>query len=150
MLTLQVRVDLGVMAMKRYFPPQFMTLVAVVDCWCSINCEFSLSSNSQNILWQSNMYFSFWNEITADWILHMRGTDFQSQMINYKFQVFITINVNPLSRHKVLCEETEINNILHLINKDVPYLVQNNFWLEKQCLLFFLPIQATGVNFDDF
>ena len=53
--------------------------------YCSL---YSVLLGSVNLMWK---------EIIVNWILFVRGTNFQRQIFAYKFQVFITIGINSLS-----------------------------------------------------
>ena len=70
-------------------------------------------------------------EIIANWILHITGRNFQKRMSAYKFQVFITLNINSPSLPPVLKDTTEIN-MLYFIDKDIFNLIQNNlYWVSN-------------------
>ena len=74
-----------------------------------------------------------WKEITENRILHIKCKDFLRQMSAYKFQGFITIEINSLSLPKVLYDIIEINYMLNLIN--ILNFVWNNFhWVSYACL----------------
>ena len=81
----------------------------------------------------SRCHILLWKNITANWILCIRATDFERQTSAHKFQVFFTVDVNSQSLFKI-----RKNNTLNLINKSILDFIRNNvYWLRAPCFFSF-------------
>ena len=88
---------------------------------CS-NWKFTVKTNLRNDgIYQNFLHISLGSvicgcrEITENWILQIRNTDFRKQMSAYKFQEFISISINSTSLLKMFYDTNEMNTTLKVI-----------------------------------
>ena len=83
-----------------------------------------------------------WKKITANWILHMRSTDFQRQKSAKKLQVSLEYKYK-FSRFPY--DATEINNVLNLTNKQ--FKICNEIIFIEVTMLTFIAIIMFAIVF---